>query len=981
MKKSGFLNLLCFILTAAFILSSPALSAPTDTQGGGEGEFRGLWVATVINLDYPSAPGLTVAELKSEALRVLDKAAELGFNAVIFQVRPLGDALYKSDYYPWSAFLTGTQGKAPDGGFDPLTFWVDEAHKRGLELHAWVNPYRVARTAANIAGLSSGSPAVKHPEWAVTTSDGGMYLNPGLPEVRELALNGIKELVENYSIDGIHFDDYFYPGPDFNDDAAFAKYGGSDKAAWRRENVTTFIKETQAAIKAINPGCSFGIAPVGIWANKKSHPLGSDTTGYESYVSQSADTRKWVKEGLIDYIAPQIYWSIGADGSDYAKLVAWWSDTVRGTGVKLYIGHATYRLEDTSPDSPWHGTDELIRQITLNRKYPEVGGSIHFRYAFVAGSNAVQAAIKGIHDVDIAVLGSPSQITIPKSGIVMPQPDQFKLSVGRPTGDTKQTQGTFYFTGASDPSQELTVNGEVITGRTDTGFFGYFASLKMGVNVFTFIQGEKSVTRTVTRTSPPEGAAPQPMSRAEIVPASAYPNAFDELRQPGDSVTLKCTAPIGATVTVRIGGETYSMKPGTTSNPGDGKPYPTTYTYEYTLPDYTATGRAITVGTPRYTMAMDGKTTSRLATGRIKCVMPGADIYAKTVSDAAFLFPGAATKGGPQGELCGGMVDRVTSVISSGSWVRLGMGMWVQRSDVSFTTAGIDTHISSASYDINEKWETLTFKSAAAHAPKLDYTASKITVFLPMAESAPEVALPAGSLFSAALQRPLENGIEYTFTLAADKRLDGYYVSCTDNGFSVNFKRPLTLKSGAKPLEGFNIMLDPGHGEEPGAPGAWGNSYSESHINLYTGLKLKKTLESLGATVTITRTSAADISLDGRVVKSRNERPDLFLSLHCNSLEFYTDASNVRGALMMYSHTVSGQFAETIISQLEDDLSIGRRGTTKTNLYVCRPQWCPSALLEAGFMCNPQDYAQLIDNERQDKLVESVARGVLRYFT
>lgn len=360
---------------------------PPVRESNARGDMRAVWVSTVYNLDYPSKATADPAALKREADKILSNAAELGMNAVILQVRPSCDAIYPSELYPWSAWLTGSQATAPKDEFDPLEYWVEQAHALGLELHAWLNPYRVTkRGAQEFAALSAGSPAKQHPEWVIEYEN-NYYLDPGIPEVRELVVQGAEEIVRNYDVDGVHLDDYFYPGKNFKDDATFAKYGGSfsDRADWRRDNVNQLIKTLDTRLHAIKAGLSFGVSPSGVWRDAKSDPLGSATTGgYESYSASYADSRKWVKEGWIDYICPQIYWYIGHKTMDYKTVAQWWANTVKGTGVKLYIGMADYMAGSADPSSAWYGVSAIAAQLALNKTIAEVAGEVHFRYQFLA---------------------------------------------------------------------------------------------------------------------------------------------------------------------------------------------------------------------------------------------------------------------------------------------------------------------------------------------------------------------------------------------------------------------------------------------------------------------------------------------------------------------------------------------------------------------------------------------------------------------
>lgn len=358
--------------------------------------LRGVWVSTVLNLDYPTVPTADAEKLKSEADEILDNAADLGFNAVFLQVRPCADALYDSEIFPWSIYLTGEQGVSPDDDFDPLAYCVKGAHKRGMELHAWINPYRITRAAAEWDKLAANHPAKQHSEWVIEYK-GNYYFNPALSEVQQLVIDGAVEIVRNYDVDGIHMDDYFYPGTDFDDSASFAALGGgAELGDWRRENVDTLVNGLYKAIKAADKSVSFGISPAGIWASKTLNELGSDTTStFSSYYGSYADTRAWVKSGWIDYIAPQIYWERGHKTADFTALLDWWSDLVKGTDVDLYIGLADYKtLEAKAADSAWYDGREIAEQLADCAENDEVDGVIHFRYGSIASSPALQRVIK-----------------------------------------------------------------------------------------------------------------------------------------------------------------------------------------------------------------------------------------------------------------------------------------------------------------------------------------------------------------------------------------------------------------------------------------------------------------------------------------------------------------------------------------------------------------------------------------------------------
>lgn len=362
------------------------------------GDMRGVWVATVANLDYPTKATTNAATLKKEADTILDNIKAMNCNAVFFQVRPASDSLYKSNIFPWSDILTGSQGTAPSDNFDPLQYWIEGAHKRGMELHAWINPLRATKSVnANLDNLALTNPARQHPEYCVKYSDGNYYYNPALPEVRKLIVDGVDEIIRNYDVDGIHFDDYFYPGTVFNDDASYVKYGnGMNKADWRRENVNKMVQAVRDTIKNYDSNIAFGISPTSVWANKSSNPLGSDTKAYESYNAIYADSRKWALENWVDYIAPQIYTEIGNSAADYKTVVDWWADTLKDSKTKLYIGLADYKCSGVNSSSPWYNGKAIKDSIAYNRSVSKVEGEIHFRYKFLL-ANDVNTVIKNAY--------------------------------------------------------------------------------------------------------------------------------------------------------------------------------------------------------------------------------------------------------------------------------------------------------------------------------------------------------------------------------------------------------------------------------------------------------------------------------------------------------------------------------------------------------------------------------------------------------
>ena len=324
-------------------------------------DMRAVWISTVYSADYPSTTN-NEASQKAEFIEKLDKAQALGLNTVVVQVRPKGDAFYESELNPWSAVLTGAQGVDP--GYDPMAFMIKETHKRGMEFHAWMNPYRITTSGTDLSVLSADNMARQHPDWILAYNN-AMYFNPALDEVKDYICDTVEEIVENYDVDALHFDDYFYP-------SNYPLPEGEDRdgatADERRDHVNDLIRQVYRTIKKADSTVEFGISPMGIWKNSTSDPEGSATRGTEGYYSVFGDAKTWVEKGWVDYIVPQIYWETGNAYADYETLVKWWSDVVKGTGVELYIGHGIYKDLVSS---------EIAEQLEVNEKY-HVSGSFFF---------------------------------------------------------------------------------------------------------------------------------------------------------------------------------------------------------------------------------------------------------------------------------------------------------------------------------------------------------------------------------------------------------------------------------------------------------------------------------------------------------------------------------------------------------------------------------------------------------------------------
>lgn len=969
-------------------------------------ELKGVWVTTVFNLDYPSKATADAALLKKDADAILDHVKAMGLNAVFLQIRPSGDAFYQSSRFPWSSFLTGQQGLAPKESFDPLAYWIEGAHNRGLQLHAWLNPYRVTTAAAKAgvdpyAGLSANNPAKLNPQWTVLHTDGKIYYNPGIPEVRNLIIAEIVDIVSKYAVDGIHFDDYFYPGASFADQSTYKQYGGGLKIEdWRRDNNTALIRDTYQTIKAIKPQVAFGVSPFGIWANAKQIPGGSDTAGNQSYFNHYADTKKWVEQGIVDYIMPQLYWQIGYSLADYQKLVAWWHQVVQPTRVKLYIGMAAYRAGNKDTTSPWYGDAEIQRQLTLNRQYPTISGAVFYRYASLKARPSLVEAIQR-HYLSGGIQ-TPGDTTAKPS---------FPIRISSPSKNISTSLSNYFLAGIADPALPLSVNGQPITLRSPKGYFGIFLPLAKGVNTFVFTQGSESITRIIGRgvsvaglgttsgtgsnssstsgtnsgngtvvTLPPTTSTTttpaKPKSLAiELVDASLYPQK-DEMWQQGEKISLTATAPVGATVIAYVGGTAVPMTPKVNGQPASPVAH-TNYSAAYTLPPLGLEQNELPTGRVRYQMIYEGRVFERESPASLTILGPSSPYWAQVKEDTTDTYPYQQTAKGAAHFLAKGMLDNITA--QSGTMVRLASGYWLKQDAVDISKRPPQNiAIQSALYEVGDRIDRLSLMTDGKPAAFTRLSGSTLTVDLGPATSMAPLQLPPGALATGAQVIVKDQRAKLILTVPTEAKLAGHWVELTKNGLIVHLKRPFVVKNDSRPLMGLKVMIDPGHGgKDPGAVSFQGVQYSEKHINLDASLKLRTALQLLGAEVVMTRTQDIDMTLQQRLRLSYQAKPDFFISMHANSIGPEVNIANTFGFSAHYSDPIALKSSNALVNMVTKNLTRKSRGVKRDNFYVVRGTWAPSVLLETGFVPHPLEYDWLSDSTQQLQLADALAKGIL----
>jgi uncharacterized lipoprotein YddW (UPF0748 family)/N-acetylmuramoyl-L-alanine amidase len=948
-------------------------------------EMRGLWVASAYNLDWPSRSGLSNAELRREVDVILERAAAQGFNAIFLQVRPTADSFYHSEIFPWSGLLTTAQGVAPADGFDPLGYWIERGNEMGIEIHAWINPYRITTNNQNITDvnrLSENHPARLNPDWVIahrTGSQTALFFDPGNPDARQLIFDGVSELLENYSLDGIHLDDYFYPGRDFADNATFARYGGgTDLHDWRRENVNTLVRGLQTLVRETNPRVRFGISPTAIWKNSTTDELGSATRGQESFHALYADTRLWVTDGWLDYIAPQIYWHFGHELADYEIVLSWWEETVRGTNVDLYIGQAAYR--EAASETNW-SSGQIVRQLERNARSDVVRGSIFFRARSLDGTVGEQIAAFYARHI-------PEQVPTPPQDAPTVLMNTLAVIQPRANFPAMSNASGIYCFGAGVPDVPIYVNGQLITNRTAEGFFSVYLPLSHGQNTFTFTQeGQTGITRTVTNNPPAPAAAPSTMAQANV--SNAFPQT-DEWARVGATLTLSATAPAGATVTAEIGGQTVRLTQQTNTNltATAGNIYSARFTGSYTLNTTAAADAIIEIGHPVYTMTWNGTTRSVTSAGIIRQIGIEAPFFAEITANA-WVFPGTTTTGGSHWILSRGQIDRVAAI--SGTWTRLASGGWVESANVrtyrdeSIVPPNSLGFLSEGRYFVGEFEDVIFWDSPHSSAVYAEFDGRELIVMLGMQSVAPQVYYNSNESIFSNIRIGTHNGAPaYFMTVAEGATLEGFYTEYENGRLFLILRKRRPLVPGNEPFAGFTFVVDAGHGgNDSGALGPMGPSITEAMLVLRHAQLLQERLEMLGAEVILVRSSPdTRFELIDRVNANRAVKPDMFISLHTNSTAEATNATNVHGFTVWYRNQNSRPAAEVFMNSMYyvNPLTNRNRAANQANFFVCRPVWSPAILLEASFTNNIHDFSWMINQRNQVDYAWGIVNSMLRYY-
>lgn len=961
--------------------------------------LHGVWVTTVGNADFPTKQGLTVAEQKAEADEILDKVKTMHLNAVFLQVRPQSDALYKSEIYPWSDVLTGTQGKDP--GYDPLEYFIEGAHKRGLKLQAWINPYRV-QTKADKTKLCSTSPAAAHPEWTVVSKDGQLYYDPGIPSVRDLVEKGITEIVHNYDVDGIVFDDYFYPDKDFADAETIKAYCAKGQSAdnFRRESVNSLVKETYQKIKEIKPQVDFGISPAGVWANSTDNLLGSATKAFSSYYDQYADTRLWVKNHWVDYICPQIYWSIGNEKADYSTVLEWWANTCKGTNVKLYIAQGAYKQGSSEPG--WNSPDQLLLQVREATRYSEYKGSVYFSYSDLRKNKD----------------GFATALTSYYGGEIVASSFGSKLEILTPDNNSSTNESRVKITGSSDYNYPLLLDG-IGVERGEDGYFATYVNLVPGKNEFTFTHKGSTVKLVIN---------------CSIEVLQSVQPTQDITADGGSQINISAVAHRDAIVSANVAGDKIAMheadSSGLDDNTNSSNSDYVTYTGIYTLPGTTPEVQdlgkisvtALWGGSSKTLEGAHVKVNALSIKSGQKCIatiVPTSSIiknWIETFLYADNLYRPVAC---PQQV---GSWDYVESnadgspkkyFYSNMTYYRLTCGLMVYAGNVKLTAVGTVTpnkvKAVSQSSDDNERYTRFTFdnttkitynagtnnnfsKNSYNQSGKRDYSidsynADSFVLYLFNTSEAAGVKVTDNPLFKeVTVSKTSETTVKYTFKLKSPGKFYGFDVSYDSKGdLILDCKNP--WNGNVKDLK---VAIDAGHGGIDF--GAIGGNVNEKDLTLSYSKAVKNVLiQKYGlkeSNIFMIRTedkliaSTKDNDLQLRTKELIDSKSDVSLCIHMN-------CGGGEGFETYYYQPFSRDLAAAVQANISaayqgSGFKAANRGCKfccEKSFYSVRQNQYPSVLIECGFVDNAKDRTFLTSKDGSNAMANALAKSVMDYAT
>ena len=945
-------------------------------------EVRGVYIASVYNINFPSQKGLSPDNLRAELDDIVATCRDANLNTIYFQVRPSADALYDSAIFPVSEYLTGEQGSGLPDGFDPLAYIIEKANKNGISVHAWVNPLRVTVGSASAplhdtSILAPNHPARQHPEYAIPYADGRLYFDCGIPEVRKLIADGVSEIVANYSVDGIIFDDYFYPYPTyssdntlavFDDSASYEKYAnGADLGDWRRSNVNMMIEDCFKAVKDANPECEFGVAPFGIWQNDNGTNGGSATSGLESYSAIYCDPTAWIEGGYVDYIAPQIYWRFTTSVARYDTLVRWWNTLLDGTDVDLIVSHGVYNYDTW--DAP---EDELRCQVQFARSELAYRGSILYGYASLkANSHGLLDEVRDVFKEkefysDVTSNGRDLIISIPYNKSYIDGANTFVI-------------------GTSDPTEPLYIDGKKV-GRTKSGYFSLYLPLNEGKNTFVFSHKGKETEYIINRGVKTSSAVTYPTLSGPGI--SAVTPSYDYIGRGKLSVSV--TAPRGSKVTAELAGSKITLTPTLYVPHVDGKYMKEVFTGSFNL---TAQANEIRdLGKIKFVSTYGGSTYTA-ESANIKAIGSGTVIPVEVIKDDTNL----------KIELDSWYYDDYTAqsagardnaVSLSNGMYKLRCGGYISRDEVKVLEGVGSIPIAIAETAVmSTDGKATYFKIKVSENVPINCNMESNGEFMVAlynidTSKAPAPVFADNPLFTEVrgAKSTKAYSYKYFFKLVDIENFYGFRHYYEDGYLIFEWKNPEVLPDTDKPLTGKTIVLDAGHGvPNPNALGPLGTAegaINEAEFNLEIVMAAEKYLTDLGAEVIQIRDRECmvDIPLTERTQTLIEIDPDLMISIHQNSMPYTSDITKIRGVVGLYWADSGYMLTDIVGGEIATALNKLDRSPTKQRLAMVRNPKFPATLIETCFITSVEEYERMMKPDAVDTIARAIADGVLKFY-
>ena len=927
------------ILTALIIMTASAAPASAKEE---KKEFRALYYDMFDTESMIMLEDNSITALKKSVKEVVKFAKDNGFSTIFLKGVSSAGAIYDSKYLPnVASVLSGVEE------FDLMQYFLDTAHKNSVSVYVVAD---IGRIQIDGYEPTQSDPVKRFSPWIIEDN----YWNIGAPSVQKMITSYIEELSKTYNVDGIMVDGFWYANSNPDDEWLTKELESPDN--YRRASVESLLDAMSKAAKAGDENIAFGTTAQAVWASKSFDSRGTLTYGLESYFDNFADTLSWLENVELDFIAPKMQYSITNDDMSYRVITEWWEKNLP-YDVEIY----TINMPDLV-GTAFEKKYEIVNQIQINRNL-EFDGHILYSYNSLSNEkNEIMSVIEPLYALD-TVYDMSTDLKI-KSG--------FKTT--RPEKSATVSYETYFITGICDPDEPVYMNGKKLDSVGSAGVFGAFVELKVGKNTFTFTQGDESVKVTITRE---EGSTSSKISSL----SNRFPT-YDDFVYAGKEVTISCTGPSGARVTAEVFGKTVALEQTQDAKDGIAVKFSAKVTANNKSPD----DEVVNIGKVKYTMVYNEKTKEYTSSANLFYVGENAKAAVKVIEPLGLgtVYRKADSNSDVVGYLYTGTVEYITG--SSGNFFTLPMGGYISKGSVDPITGKnkLSNEISNAKLKLYEGYEKIILDTSKRSAFTATMTEEKLVVTIYNVTSAADIDLSESKVLSSCEITQKDDCVVYTFEQNKEKALWGYHISYDGDDTHITLKYPPALSDNKDALlEGVTIMVDPGHGDTD--TGAWGvaGMYgpTEKDLNMAISEKVVNKLKELGATIYTTRTTDIKVDFEGRLGFSDAIKPDIFLSVHHNSVNVNADMAKPNGIEVFYHSEInSKEFAQNIVDYLAEytDRTVRGKGAIYADYRVTRLYYAPSVLIEIGFMPNPTEYSDLVKSETIEKEAQAIVDAIIK---